>query len=419
MTALLACKVKDWHVCMTTFTSTTQALFRLVLGVFLLTILPLLAAPAKASDDPKCDALTAAYKSAWRAYDRRAATYWRAIEKKKTLRKGKKRKKLKITAKDYVITHPPVYSGPKPPKCMAAKKPTKKKTKKKSQIGTVADFLAAAKREYNFVPRATNEQEYKHIFAAEALSAGLTEEQVVGVYALETGGIGPYYRQSGIFPIDYKCNLLSEPKGRPASTALGYAQLLAANSNAMVKINGRAIAKRLEFASLMTDPNRKSELQQKAKILRKMVSDVEKGILRYKNRNNWREFVSFSKTSKGYAIHSLILDPDIGPLLQVYKLKKIVEVAKTRGFDHISAAQLETMNLVGYGRGLEMMTPVASKMPTANFFTRGGYSRNPVAKNLTAAGLVAKIGEIILKRRKNCGALEFTEIFNQMSANNH
>lgn len=358
-----------------------------------------------------CERKSARYKAAWHAYDRKAVAYWKTIKKKKSARKSKKRKNIAITSKDYVKIHPPVYSGPSRPKCLSRKKDP---ARKKSTIGTVADFLKAAKREYGFVPRATNEKEYKRIYATEALAVGLTENQVVGVYALETGGIGPYFRQSGIFPVDYKCNKI-KPKGRPASTALGYSQLLAANSAAMVVENGHAFAKRLEFSSLMEAPDRKKALKRKATILRKMVGDVKRGIARYKNRNNWREYVSFSKTSKGYAVHALILDADIGPLLQVHKLKKITQVAAKKGFENITAATLELLNLVGYGTGLEMMGPVARKVPTANFFTRLGYERNPVAKNLNASGLHDKLGKIIAKRRKNCGAIEFTAIFEEVS----
>lgn len=374
--------------------------------------------PAQAEVDAHCEVIAAPYKAALNDYISKASNYWRAIEKKKAIRKSKKRRGHAVTRNDYVLTHPPSYSGPKRPKCLdeQQKKAAPSKKKKGTEIGVVADFLRAAKKEYGFVPRPSNEKEYKKIYAVEALAAGLTAEQVIGVYSLETGGIGPYYRQSGIFPIDYNCNIIT-PKGRAASTALGYAQLLGANSAVMVKEHGDEIAKRLEFSALMESPKRREELQRKANILRKMSRDVKRGILRYRNRNNWREFVSFSKTSKGYAVHAVNLDPDIGPLIQVRKLKKIVSVAARKGFENISSAELETLNLVGYGRGLEMMTPAARGVPTANFFSRKGYERNPVAKDVTAKGLTEKIASIIEKRKENCGAQEFIEIFRAVSTN--
>lgn len=354
-----------------------------------------------------------AWKSARQRYNRRAGPYWNKIARMKSLRKKRRARGYPIRRADYVLSHPPVYKGPSRPKCLDAGKPKAKP--KPSTIGTVADFLAAARKHYNFRPSRTNEVAYKRIYAREALANGLTENQVVGVYALETGGIGPYYRQSGIFPIDYQCRPI-KTRGRQASTALGYAQLLAANSMAMIHDHGLEFAKRMEFEALQTGPQRKAELNKKAAVLREMVRDIKRGIRRYRNRNNWREFVAFGKTSRGYAIHAMNLDPDVGPLMQVYKLRRIVRVAGRKGFPRINGAQLELLNLVGYGRGLEMLTGAARNVPTSNFFSRGGYFRNPVAKNRTSLELLRAIGDIIVKRRKNCGAVEFTKIFREVSA---
>ena len=361
--------------------------------------------------DIECKRLAENYKKARAPYERVANQYWSMVKQKKKLRYRKKRKKQSIKLSDYVLTHPPAYKGIKKPKCMITKKSVEKKRR---QIGTVPDFLSAAKKEYNYVPRFVREKEFKIAYANEAVSLGLTAEQVIGVYALETGGLGPYNRQSGIFNVSQKCKLV-RPRGLPASTALGYAQLLAANTVAVLKENGLGFAKILEFNSLLSSGQRKAELQAKAKMLRRMVKDIRQGILKYKRRNNWREFVAFAKTSKGFAIHALNLDADVGPRLQTHKLKKIVDVATRKGFKNISAAQLELMNLVGYGRGLEMMGPIAQKVPTSNFFSRGGYFRNPVAKNLTAKGLLNKLARIIKAKRKKCGSIEFQKAFKEVS----
>ncbi len=359
----------------------------------------------------RCDRIAAPYKAAYAKFRSRANTYWSGVSKKRSGRRAKKKKGLAITRKDYVLTHPPEYKGPQKPQCLIALE-KKKPRKKRRDLPVVADYLSALKREYGFTPPIVSERRFKEIYARESLTLGLTADQVIGVYALETGGIGPYSRLSGIFPVDYKCRKI-KPRGRAASTALGYAQLLAANSNAVLKSHGVAFAKRLEFKALMADGPRARELRTKAKLLRRVRSDIASGITRYSNRNNWREFIAFGKTSKGFAAHALNLDPDIGPMMQVQKLKKIVKVANRKGFARVSAAELELMNLVGYGRGLEMMTRVARGVPTSNFFSRRGYNRNPVSKNLTAEGLLKKIGRIIVKRRKNCGAIEFEEVFRE------
>ena len=68
-------------------------------------------------------------------------------------------------------------------------------------LATVADFLAYAKSHYGFVPTLVTEREFKRRYAQEALAVGLTKDQVVRIYALETGGQGTYDMQSGYNPI--------------------------------------------------------------------------------------------------------------------------------------------------------------------------------------------------------------------------
>ncbi len=355
----------------------------------------------------KCLAISAPYQKARAAYELKARKYWNQVKFKKSKRRSKRKDKQQIVLADYVLTFPPSYKGPSKPKCLRKKSVG---GKRRAPIGRVKDYLRAAKRIYNFVPKRVSEQSYKFTYASEALSLGLTEEQVVGVYALETGGLGPHDRQSGIFNVTQDCKPRA-PKGRPASTALGYAQLLAANTSAVVNENGEAFTKALEFSAVLSKGDRKKELLHKAAILRRMIKDIRSGIRKYKKRNNWREYVAFGKTQRGFAIHTLNLDADIGPKIQVKKLKKIITVASRKGHKSISAAQLELMNLVGYGRGLEMMRKEGRQAPTSNFFSRGGYERNPVAKNLTANGLLKKLAFIIKKKRSKCGSVEFTKAF--------
>ncbi len=93
-------------------------------------------------------------------------------------------------------------------------------------------------------------------------------------------------------------------------------------------------------------------------------------------------------------IHALILDIDVGPLLQVQKLLTSVVYAKHLGHQiPLTAAELEMMNLTGDGNGFDMVTMPESlrkKVPTSNFFQRGGYERNPVAiTNNTVSKLLA------------------------------
>ena len=62
----------------------------------------------------------------------------------------------------------------------------------------VADFLQAAAEQYGFVPqRPASDLDFKRAYARAARAAGLTREQIVGVYAFETGGNGTYDTQAG------------------------------------------------------------------------------------------------------------------------------------------------------------------------------------------------------------------------------
>ena len=365
-----------------------------------------------------CKAKRAAFSKSWSAHQRRAARYWSRIVAKRKQRRYRLRRGLVLRARDYVQKHPPVYKGPKWPKCRLAgdkTKPKKPEAVPRRKLPVVADFLRAAKRIYGFEPRATDERGYKTRYAYEALRAGLSADQVVGVYALETGGIGPYARQSGIFITDQNCRP-RKAFGRAASTALGYAQLLSANSSATIKLQGPLIAAKLARQARRARGGHAIELQLKSQMIMRMRRDIIRGIRRYRNKNGWREFVGYGKTQRGLAVHALNLDADIGPILQVYKLLRIKKAAASKGFNRISGAEMELMNLVGYGKGLEMMRPVAARAPSSNFFSRKAYARNPLAKNLTARGLLKKIDNIIAKRMRKCGAVEFMQIFRRVQA---
>ena len=133
------------------------------------------------------------------------------------------------------------------------------------QLPSVSDFLAAAKAQFGFVPKRATEPEFKRKYAIEALKVGLTKDQVVRVYALETGGMGTYDMQSGINPVTRQ--------GRPISSALGYAQLLHANSvGGVVKHGDEFVRRLLALAAVPGTPaDRVAELKAKAVILRKMI----------------------------------------------------------------------------------------------------------------------------------------------------
>jgi hypothetical protein len=115
-------------------------------------------------------------------------------------------------------------------------------------------------------------------------------------------------------------------------------------------------------------------------------------------------------------IHALNLDADIGPWLQVLKLKGLLVTAAEAGRTSLTGAELELMNLAGPRTGLEMMDPVARPMPTANFFSQGGYYRNGVVRERTAAELLKALDDRMDVHIKKAGSVEFAAVFDEVIA---
>jgi hypothetical protein len=132
----------------------------------------------------------------------------------------------------------------------------------------------------------------------------------------------------------------------------------------------------------------RAKLEHKIGIVRRMVA-ASRTV-----PNRWSEHEKLARTPPGYGIHALVLDIDVGPLLQTQKLLDSVVFARRKGLDRpLTAAELEMMNLTGDGNGIDMvLMPAAmrAQVPTSNFFQRNGYERNPVAiRNNTVAKLMA------------------------------
>ena len=260
-----------------------------------------------------------AYIAAQIFHDASLDAYWSHVSKKRDLRRSKKRRKVPLGKDDYVQTQPPSYEGPSLDKALARrwwlfreeqnKKPDSETPKASSGLPTVADFLSSARKHYGFVPDRVPEAVFKERYAREALSLGLTGEQVVRVYALETSGLGTADMQAGIHPISRK--------GEPISTAIGYAQLLAANSINELAKHGREFVERLRALAKRSPAGseRQRALTVKAAALARMTRKARS------IPHKWSRHVAFSKTSEGRGIHAINLDGEIGPWLQVIKLK--------------------------------------------------------------------------------------------------
>ena len=341
------------------------------------------------------------YLEARAAFDEEAGAYWSSISEKRRGRNAKRRDRQQIMLNDYVLTQPPVYDGPKRPVDPSPSEPEERPPRK--TIPVVADLLKAAAEHFQFTPqRAANELEFKRAYARAASAAGLTREQAVRVYAFETGGNGNHDMQSGLSA--------SRPGSRAISTAIGYNQLLTTNSVELVAEQGHELLKALtNKAAQLSGPPRKA-MDHKIAVLKRMVAFARSV------PDEWAAHEKLANTPQGWAVHALVLDIDVGPLLQTHKLLTSVIFARTKGYSRpLTAAELEMMNLTGDGTGLDMVTmpqAMREQVPTSNFFQRSGYERNPVAvRNNTVAKLLAVTDARMDSNSNNQGAKDLAAAF--------
>jgi hypothetical protein len=340
---------------------------------------PASTSPALAAAVAQYRRALAEYQEAQAVYAAAAEAYWSSISQKRHLRTAKRANHEQISIDDYVLTQPPVYAGP--PKPRDPSKPAEEALPAPATyVPVVADFLAAARQEFKFVPRTPqNESEFKRAYAKVALDGGLNKEQIVRIYSFEAGGHGEHDVQAG---------LEHSKQARAITTALGYNQLLATNSVEIVAESGNQFINSLLARATTLPDAEKAALESKIAIVRKMIG-FAKSV-----PDDWNEHQALANTQKGLGIHALNLDIDVGPLLQTQKLMDSVVFARRKGFsDTLTAAELEMMNLTGDGNGFDMITMPhewRDQVPTANFFQRSGYRDNPVAqRNNVVAKLIA------------------------------
>jgi hypothetical protein len=351
------------------------------------------------------------YLSAQTEFDFKSDAYWRDVSDKRALRRGKRSRGESPGATDYVMTFPPRYAGPELPATLAkrwaayqAEDQQEKKKGPSTPLPGIDEFLALAASQYGFVPERIPEREFKLRYAREAIALGLTGDQVVRVYALETSGLGTADMISGVHPI--------KKTGKPISTAIGYAQLLCANTTDELVQHGGGFLTRLKqmAADRNLDPARRQALVEKHDKLAAMLRAARSV------PHNWAQHVAFGRTAKGMGIHAINLDGDIGPWLQVVKLNGLKEMAAKQGLAALTGAEIELMNLAGPGTGLEMMRPAGRLAPTPNFFERNAYDRNTIVRGKTGAELLAALDKRMDENLTNPGAVEFAEAFRDAEA---
>ena len=333
------------------------------------------------------------YTRAWQSYTAASGAYWNLISEKRQLRNAKRARGEPLSISDYVLAQPPVYTGPPKPR-----NPLKPEVSPpRAYVPVVADFVAAARDQFKFVPRFPHsETEFKRAYAKVALAAGLTRDQIVRIYAFEATGNGSY---------DVEAGLEYNKQGRAITTALGYNQLLATNSVEILAEKGPEFIRQFERKSVATAGGENQFFDGKIEVLRRMVAFARSV------PDAWGQHEILANTPKGLAVHALNLDLDVGPLLQSQKLLDSVVFARRKGFSRaLTSAELEMLNLTGDGNGFDMVTMPPSwrdQVPTANFFRPSGYADNPVAqRNNVVAKLIAATDARMDEEIKKPGARE-------------
>lgn len=341
------------------------------------------------------------YQAAWGPYEAEADAYWDAVAAKRRVRNAKRREHRPIDLNDYVLTQPPIYSGP--PRPVDPQTPTQP-SPERPDIPVVADFLQNASEQFGFVPqRPANELDFKRAYAKAALASGLTRDQIVGVYVFETGGNGNYDSQAGLVPY--------RPGARAISPAVGYNQLLSTNSVSLLAEHGGWLTAILRQKANTLNGSAKIAMERKIESFKRMIA------FSHSVPNRWSEHDHLAKTTAGgFGIHAAVLDIDIGPLLQVQKLVDSLRFARAKGYTApLAAAELEVMNLTGDGNGFDIVTmphEMRARVPTSNFFQQQGYERNPVARRTAVvANLVADIEGKMQRGAQAQGARDLANAF--------
>jgi hypothetical protein len=332
-----------------------------------------------------------AYNAAHDKYTAVANAYWSSITGKRKIRNAKRAAGEALALDDYVLDQPPVYTGPPRPR-----NPLKPEAPgHRVPVPVVADFVAAAQKQFNFVPRIPQSDiAFKQVYAQVAQAAGLTKDQVVRIYSFEATGDGSY---------DVEAGLEYNKHGRAITTALGYNQLLATNSVEIVAEKGPQFIEEFHTEASGLADGRRQALENKIEALRKMVAFARSV------PDDWNQHEILANTEKGLGVHALNLDIDVGPLLQTQKLLDSVAFARRKGVTRtLTAAELEMMNLTGDGNGFDMVTmPLQwrEQVPTSNFFRPSGYFDNPVAQhNNVVARLIAATDARMNEETKKQGA---------------
>ena len=198
------------------------------------------AAPASPAAIAEYRRALAEYQEAQAAYAAEAEAYWSLISQKRRARTAKRASQEPLSLDDYVLTQPPVYSGP--PKPVDPSQTPEEKPPSARPVRAGGRRFSCRRPDGIQVPcRASRKAKLNSSVptAQVALAAGLNKQQIVRIYSFEAGGNGGYDVQAG---------LEHNKSAHAITTALGYNQLLATNSVEVVAESGSHFVKALRRA---------------------------------------------------------------------------------------------------------------------------------------------------------------------------
>ncbi|MBX9842163.1 MAG: hypothetical protein K2Z80_10195 [Xanthobacteraceae bacterium] len=356
--------------------------------------------PAKSAKADKKAAKAAKSESGHRTYaqyEKDATAYWQSVVDMRRMRIAKRNRGEAIELSDYVLTQPPHWPGALP------RRPLPPATPGVPRLPLVVHMLTMAAEQHSFVPQRASDLEFKRAYAIAATAAGITAHQAVRTYAFETGGNGTYDVQAG----------LTHPskKARAISSAIGYNQLLTANSVGLMAAHGDRFLEKLQAKAETLTGAERAAMDKKIAATKKMIAFCRS--VPYQ----WSEHEKLVQTKRaGVGIHAALFDIDLGPLMQSQKLADSMAFAKSKGHARpLTGAELEMMNFTGDGNGIDLVTmsdEMRQQVPTANFFQRAGYERNPIARRTgVVSALYASMNGKMDRASQLPGAVELAGAF--------
>lgn len=306
------------------------------------------------------------YQAAREGFDRQLTQYWQNMTSRR--QQG-----------SYVSEFPPVYDGPARPAGTREKQEPKTLPHVNDMLARNRDLMRiitgdTSRPDYNI--HQVSEDQFKQSYAREALSIGLqnglsqdqTRNIVHRIFAFESGGQGTREMLSGV-PKELlrddnpgETTIQEQRRNtRPASTAIGYTQMLQFNTVRHFDTNASIMSQRLRQMATES-PERASDLNQKADLVNEIHQSLRRNLLAFAeaNRNGPPEqrkqylkangeptsdcMYEFARSDVALpgstvtgrqfasALHAFHMDGDLGPILQSMELRHLVQYARDNNF---------------------------------------------------------------------------------------